>query len=409
MNRLKTIFLWVLLAIIAFVVFGYFSVYRYPRLTLDPSPKAQQLTLASGTQLAFKGAYLKRKGLADFRAFTPDVQLQIHSGEQSDSEIVLQIENIHPQATLHIEGDSAQIQESSEGLLRKVSLKNIPPKTKVNLTWRFPEKPSYRFAAIGDTGGNKELSWGLIRAQQLGADFVLHLGDAYYDSDEIGQVGARMNQSSIPVYTANGNHDFRGPDGNSIQTFLQNVSPLNARFSLLGHCFLNVDTGAYMFPPNKGGRATLLAAEIKAQAQNPQACKDYIVFTHKPILSDFIAEFPQREHSLHGYDAKPLIKQLQALKNVTIIAGHIHQDFEFKQDGLRTIVTGSGLAQADLMEGEYRAQILLGDIVADAFVKTQWARNKMPMAYHCSKKVARSILEDAPEKAGVLEQVCLEN
>jgi len=333
------------------------------------------------------GGYLKDALEVRFRAYQPDVSLHISSNGQTARQII-RLENIHPDAVFTLTGDSrAEVLEVKHGLLREVELSGMQTGEVLNLSWEFPEKTVYRFVAIGDTGGDEELSWGLIRAHELGADFVLHMGDAYYDKSETGGIGARMNESKIPVYTANGNHDFLGPNGNAIDQFLKNIGPLNARFSLLGNCFINLDTGAYMYPSHKGARAELLAAEVINHRLNPERCTNTIVFTHKPMVTKFDAEFPQRKHALHGYDSNYIISQLQQLDRVSTIAGHIHNDFEFEQDGFKTYVTGSGLAHKDLVQGGHYARVLVGEIRADKPVKLEWELNAMPMGYHCSEKI----------------------
>ena len=291
-------------------------------------------------------------------------------------------------------------------MLREVELSGFQAGEELTLSWVFPEKSTYRFVAIGDTGGNEELSWGLIRASELGADFVLHMGDAYYEDAEIPGIAARLNGSKVPVFMANGNHDFLGPNGNAVEHFLNNIGPLNARFSLLGTCFINLDTGSFMYPPHKGGRAALLAAETVNQQRDPAHCTNTIVFTHKPVLLDFEADFPQRKHSLHGYDAQRIIDRLQQLNKVTLLAGHIHNDFSFEQDGFKTYVTGSGLAHRDLMQGGHYARVLVGDIRAGEPVKIEWALNAMPMKYHCSKKIYKSLKYYKSPLAKVVNDAC---
>jgi hypothetical protein len=368
-------------------LYGQYRVVRYPRITVDPTPLPHSLVLDSGLEVAASGGYLKEILETRFRAYQPDVSLHISTNEQTARQII-RFENIHPDAVFTWTGDGrAKVLEIKHGLLREVELSGMQAGEGLNLSWEFPKKSVYRFVAIGDTGGDQELSWGLIRAHELGADFVLHLGDAYYDKLEIGGIGARMNESEIPVYTANGNHDFLGPNGNAIDQFLKNIGPLNARFSLLGNCFINLDTGSYMYPPHKGARADLLAAEGVNHRRNPERCANTIVFTHKPMVVEFEAEFPQRKHALHGYDSKSMINQLRQLDRVTVIAGHIHNDFEFEQDGFKTYVTGTGLAHKDLVQGEHFARVLVGEIRADKPLKLEWELNAMPMEYHCSKKI----------------------
>ena len=142
-----------------------------------------------------------------------------------------------------------------------------------------------------------------------------------------------------------------------------------------------------MYPAHKGERAGMLAAASVNQQIHPQHCAEFIVFTHKPLVEAYESEFPKRDHALHGYDSWSLIRQLQKLGRVTILAGHIHADFEFEQDGFKTYVTGSGLAHSDLLQDSFVARVLVGTVRAGQVVEFEWALNQMPMEYHCSRKV----------------------
>jgi predicted phosphodiesterase len=387
-------------------LYGQHAIYRYPRLAFDPAQRPDSVMLNSGLLLEAKGAYLKEVFESRFRAYQPEAGLQVSSEGQSLKQII-RLENIHPDAIFMVTGESsAQLQERTHGLLREVEISGMSDNETLTLSWHFPEKLAYRFVAIGDTGGDKELSWGLRRANELKADFILHMGDAYYDQSEIEKIGIRMNEAKVPVYTANGNHDFLGPQGNAIESFLTNIGPLNAEFNLLGHCFINLDTGAYMYPAHKGERAGLLAAEVVNHRRAPSRCTDYIVFTHKPMVDNFEAEFQQRKHALHGYDARWIIGQLQQLGTVTILAGHIHADFEFEQDGFKTFVTGSGLAHADLTRGGHYAKVLVGEIRADLPLQTEWVFNQMPIEYHCSKKIYQLLKRDKSPQAQAVNDAC---
>lgn len=396
-----------ILIVWGFVLYGQYAVYRYPTLTIDPEPRPLSLNSDSGWLIEANGAYLKFGRNNQFRAFQPQVELRF-TAMKNTKVTKIQLENIHPLATLEVLGsDREKLQESLKQLTRTIKLSAAKEGDVFSLVWRFPVKSSYRFVAMGDTGGDRELEWNLIRAGQLNSDFILHAGDAYYDIDEVNIAGSRLNQAPVPVYMANGNHDFQGPENNAIDTFLQDIGPMNARFSLLGHCFINLDTGAFMYPPEKGERASLLTAEIINQNTGNSQCIDNIILTHKPVLGKFEADFPQRNHSLYGWDSAPLIKQLKQLKNLSLIAGHIHKDFEFKQEGISTYVVGSGLANQDLLTGKKVARLLVGEISADAPLKTEWVSNGMPMEYHCSNRLYRRFRKNESHLAALIKSSCI--
>ncbi len=354
------------------MLFGQHAVFRYPSLELDPTPRPTELENSFGIKITAEGAYFNQSEKFYLRAFKPEVKLHVRLNGKNQP-ITIKIENIHPHSTLRTDGKPEQLSEKISGLLRQITIEDPTNRDVLNLTWVFPQKKSYRFAAIGDTGGNKYLARSLIRAQEVDADFLLHLGDVYYDAGDVARSRVLMNAAKIPVYTAVGNHDYRGHGGNTIDTFTKNIGPVNARFELHGHCFINLDTGKFIYPPHKGDRAGLLSAELVNHKRKSSNCTDYIVFTHKPVISDFKHSlFPKAEHTLHGYDAHWLLDRLQQLENVTIIAGHIHGNFEFKQDQLSTFVSGNGLAGASLNKEGSLAQILVGTIQKETPLKTDW-------------------------------------
>jgi len=406
-QKFYLVILALLVVVTVFLLYGQYTVYRYPVLTTDPVPRPLGQNNDPDWLITTDGAYLRFDNQSLYRAFQPQVTLTITAlGDGKGKRI--EVENIHPDAKLEIQGaDPDQVLEKQAGLLRRIDIPALKQGERLRLNWRFPEKSSYRFIAIGDTGGDRELEWNLIRAGQLNPDFILHTGDVYYDIDEVNIAGSRLNLAPVPVYTTNGNHDFQGPEDNAIDTFLQDIGPMNARFSLLGHCFINLDTGAFMFPPEKGERASLLAAEIINQNTGNRQCTDTIIFTHKPVLGKFEAEFPQRDHSLYGWDSAPLIKQLKELKNLSLITGHIHKGLEFEQEGIKTYVSGSGLATQDLLTGKNVDRLLIGEISANTPLKMEWASINMPMEYHCSKRIYRRFVKDDNPLAALLESSCV--
>ncbi|MCK5923115.1 MAG: hypothetical protein KAG66_19405, partial [Methylococcales bacterium] len=189
-------------ALSLFLLLGQQKVYRYPALSFDPAPMPTSDSSRPDWDMQASGAYQKQSTEWVFRAFEPDVSVQILS-KTSQMSSAFEMENIHPAAKLHVSSDSARINETITGLSRIIEFSGLKAGETLVLHWAFPVKPVYRFAVFGDSGGGTELDWGLIRAEQLGADFVLHLGDAYYDEGSVGTVGEHMNRSKIPVYVAN--------------------------------------------------------------------------------------------------------------------------------------------------------------------------------------------------------------
>ncbi|MFT5258462.1 MAG: putative phosphodiesterase [Saprospiraceae bacterium] len=393
MRFIRLLALLLLAAVLIFVSIGYLFTYRYPGLRFDPIPLTTELNPRDVT-ISAQGAYVKDSKQGLFRAFSPHISFAVEASKQT--EVSISLENVHPQAQVIF--DEAMIfQEHVMGLKRTISFttgKNSLSTFKV----QFPEKDKYRFGAIGDSGGDSELAWGLKRLASQDVDFILHLGDGYYTPDNVGNVQIHFNQAAVPVYATNGNHDFHAKEWLTVETYMQNIGPLNNRFKLLNHCFINLETGGFMFPTHGGDRGRFLRETVQQLTTTPNECQP-IIFTHKPILSNLDLDIPQVKHTLYGYDSRWILKQLHKLPNPVLLAGHIHQDFEFTQDGIKTYVTGSGLAQDDLLAQGFVAKLLIGEINADGELSTQWITNEMPLNYHCSQKVRNSLQHKMDKKS----------
>ena len=69
------------------------------------------------------------------------------------------------------------------------------------------------------------------------------------------------------------------------------------------------------------------------------------------------------------------------------MAGHIHIKDEFEDGDVRTLVSGQGLAHADLIVDHPIAEILLGDVTPDQErVVYSWAPINMPLEAHCNPR-----------------------
>ena len=384
MKTLKSLAALLLLIAIGLAILIQFKALRYPGVFFDPAPLSQTTSQPSLNANA-TGAYLKGPEENRFRAYVPSPSLTIQSVATG---IELLIENIHPQATLHAPEDS--VEEASDGLLRRIRFSQAA--TDLELRWQFPEKQRYRFGVVGDTGANRELSWVQKRFAESGADFILHLGDLYYYPDDLGAAHQRFNQSVVPVYTAIGNHDFRGPNGASHELYLRNVGPLNSRFQLLGQCFINIDTGAYSVPVSGGYRAKFLKQAITDITADKNPCIASIIFTHKPFVEGLPPKtIPKQKHSLSGWQGNWVFKKIKALGPSHILAGHIHKDFEYSIDGIKHYVVGSGMAHKDLSRKKPAARLLIGEIEAGKPAQFEWINNEMPINYHCSGKIRKKL------------------
>ena len=325
-----------------------------------------------------------------WRAFAPEPVLRI----KGDFKVTL--DNIHPRATLDVSGNGNVSQEAVAGLMRTVT-GNSATGT-LTLRWSVPFAQSYRFAAIGDTGGDRELAWALQRAQQLGAQFLLHLGDLYYQPNDDLNVTHTLSSAPLPTYAAIGNHDLpRSSDSELKNWFERQVGPRNASFSLGGIQFINLDTAADTIPWSGGARGALLR-QIPPLDHNP-GIRDTVVFTHRPVTDLRQPKDQPTDHSIKNWGEDQWLHGELLRRGIgAVINGHIHSSLEQDDRGLRTYIAGEGLAHLDIVAsrgtlgwfdtpGNHVAQILIGEVIPQAPVRYHWDALDMPLQAHCSQRL----------------------
>ena len=333
-----------------------------------------------------------------WRAFTPEPILHVHG----DFEITL--DNVHRSAALEVDGPLSKLDERIEGLQRQVRGQAVNGQGAL-LQWRVPFDQQFRFAAIGDSGGDREFAWTLERAHQLGADFLLSLGDIYYQPGDNENVLRHLSNSPLPVYAAIGNHDIvRGWDQNLLHWFEKGVGPRNSTFKLGGIQFINLDTAADTVPWSAGQRGVLLR-QIPELSQNP-GIRDYVVFTHRPITDLRPPEQQPTDHSIENFgEGEWLRDELLARGARNILNGHIHASIEKDDQGLHTMIAGEGMAHLDIVKSrgdiswfddpEQRvAKILIGDVAPGQPVLYHWEPLLMPIDAHCSKRLRSAMARE---------------
>lgn len=359
---------------------------------------------AGGAEVTAQGAVFQevRQDAFRFRAFVPEPAFAVRGDRGAEVRIV--IENLHTEAALDVKpSPSFPVSEDRDGLTRSLVLTAAPAKRR--FAWRFPRPEAYRFAAIGDTGGGAELHWVLERAAELGADFLIHLGDIYYEDGDFERAAANLNGAAIPTYATIGNHDFHDGWRPVYPRFHRVVGPSNTGFTLGGIEFVGFDTAADFIPVARGRRAQLL--ENLRPVDTGAGIRDRVAFTHMPLRD------PQegRSHAV-GRDAEAqwLRSRLLASGTRNLLVGHIHIKEEFDDQGLRTYITGQGLGHADLIgDGPYRrfAEILLGDVGPGEPVRYQWRPLNMPFEAHCNARNFKVLdVMDRPEVKAKLLAAC---
>jgi hypothetical protein len=281
--------------------------------------------------------------------------------------------NIHPAALLHVTGDAGHVDETVEGLSRQVSF-SLETASETRLEWRFPNPDSYRFAALGDTGGNAELEWALNRAHDLGADFFLHLGDLNYWEGDYQRSIAYFDNAPLPCYVTIGNHDFH-VGGPVYKPFVEQIGPRNAMFDLGGIRFLNIDTASDTYPPWAGERGQL----IRTLGGDP-GIRDIVVFTHRPF-ADPRLDF---DHTINGLGETGWLHSNLVKAGVkNMITGHIHIKDELEYEGIHTYIAGQGLGNDDVISNRPVSEILIGDVVPGEPVRYRWEALALPEMSLC--------------------------
>jgi predicted phosphodiesterase len=376
---------------------------RYPTLQFEPAATPRW---GKHSVLGFRadghGAFYQREEARQlvFRAYVPEPVVQVNGTFE------LKIGNVHPQAQLTIDGDGNISEERIDGLFRLVT--GNSSKGTLTLRWDFPKQDHYRFTAIGDTGGDLELAWVLNRSQQVGADFVLHLGDYYYQPVDPERTTLHLEKSPLPVFSAIGNHDFHnrfgGPDP---QDFIQQIGPRNSTFTLGNIQFINLDTSVDHLPVSAGKRGQLLQ-HIQPLASQSQL-SDYVVFAHRPITDPRPAETRPSNHSVEGLQEDAwLYRQLVQRGVKRVINGHIHISTEFDDRHIHTYIAGQGLAHADIIGRRPQARILVGNVEPGIPVTYQWADLNMPFESHCNERLHRILGgDDYADQLEPLKAACI--
>ena len=351
-----------------------------------------------------------------WRAFTPEPALR------TQGVFHITIDNIHSLATLRHDGAGQIHDESIDGLKRTVRGEATSDRA-LTLRWEVPFADSYRFAAIGDTGGGRELEWSLQRTHQLGAQFLLLLGDIYYEPGDDLSVIHHLANSPVPVFSAFGNHDIvRGFDRNLLHWFERGVGPRNSTFRLGGIQFINLDTAADIIPWSAGMRGALLR-QLPALRDNP-GIREYVVFSHRPITDLRPIEEQPSDHSIENFgEGEWLREQLLRIGARTILNGHIHNTIERDDQGLYTYIAGEGLAHLDIVKSqghvdwfkqsaEKSARILIGQVEPQASVSYRWDLLNMPLEMHCSARLRADMAKEQGHFDAMLDhlaKVCTHN
>jgi len=356
---------------------------RYPRLTFEPKKHATELERADAIftwndVIAINSEHTKQQdtqsNVVHFRAIAPEPSLSIKT--LASTQLSLSIDNISPEATLNIVGkDIKKVDEQIQGLNRQLVLESSGAQT-IELNWTLDWQDGFDFAILGDTGGDSELDWSLKRAHELGAKFLLHLGDFNYIEGEYDLAITAFANAAIPTYVSIGNHDFND-DGLIYKQFLNEIGPMNHAFVIGGVRFINLDTALNFFPAGSGNRSDFFQALLTDETPY----SDQVIFTHRPLKDPR----PNDDHHITGINEIEWVgKMCRAVGAKNYFNGHVHHSSELDIEGLHQYTAGEGLGHEDIILQRQVAQLLMGRVQLNKPVSYRWASLNMPWALHTS-------------------------
>ena len=310
-----------------------------------------------------------------FRAFAPEpiIQLKAKSGTQ----LFLFINNVHPEIIWQVD-EGQLIESASLGNTNHMLHVKAGDSETVKLRAVFPREDGYRFAAIGDTGGESELSWCIHRAKQLDADFLLHLGDFAYSDGDYSKAVSRFHKATLPCYIAIGNHDFHY-SGKIFQPYINELGVFSHRFQLHDSQFINIDTANDFFPPSAGQRGDVIKSMVSGESLGGVAPTEHFAFSHRP-LKDMR---PGDDHHINGVGEREWLQKV--FKQVGLkyyFCGHVHHKFETDLDGVLQLNAGQGLGHEDLLANRSISEICLVQKERGLAASHTWKELQMPVEYY---------------------------
>ncbi len=389
---------------LGFAVYAYRRGIRYPALSLESTQLADEINLPD-LKIVLHDLFETADGTHDvieLRAFAPEPRMVIHT--PPGAILQFKVNNIAEDALLVTEPGTVEVlHEGVTGINRSLKIKTTGSNP-ISLAWRLPQIEQYSFAAIGDTGAGLELKWCIQRAHQLGARFLLHLGDFNYRPGDYDEAIRLFREAPLPCYVSIGNHDFHD-SGLISHKFLRGIGPLNHRFSIGKTRYVNLDTAANTLPVGGGHRGKMMQQLIKEKSQ----FVDTVAFSHRPLHDP--RPDADGDHDI-GSNAERdwLIRKLKQANIKTLLSGHIHIFDRSEFDGIDNIIVGQGLGHQDLIVNGDHSKMALGRVDREGKVSYEFAPLAMPMEMHCHPRsdVVKHSLRDAPHAPVIqkIDQAC---
>ncbi|GHA05386.1 hypothetical protein GCM10008090_13710 [Arenicella chitinivorans] len=372
--------------------YSYHRGLRYPRLSLEPRALDSALN-TQGAQLRLTDLVAIKQRSSNssvnftLRAVTPTPSLHLLT---QGTQLEVEINNVLPNAKLRVQTQAkSDIQEQIDGINRRLKISS-KSHDEITLSWEHGLDDGFDFAVIGDTGGGLELDWCLNRAVELGAQFLLHLGDFNYTAGEYDRAIHQFHHAPLPCYISLGNHDFND-SGLMYHRFLAELGPLNAHFTVAGTRFINIDTAADFFPAQAGLRGDMLQRLAKV----PSSVENTLMFSHSPLRDPR----PNDDHEVGGINEVAwLLSMANNLNTSDYLCGHVHHSAELDIGGLRQWTAGEGLGHEDLIHQRQVAQLLLGRVEIGRAVAYRWQDLSMPWSMHTSPTHQHKLRRDQRER-----------
>lgn len=352
---------------------------RYPPISFEHRAVTPGLR-SSETDLDLYDLIVVKDG--GLRAIAPEPSIVIKRVAGSPSITVL---NIAPNAVLTLdEKITALLDEEIDGITRTVHLQEgLQGST---LKWILPVSEGFEFAVMGDTGGGSELAWTLKRAHDLGAQFLLHLGDFNYSEGEYDLAIDHFNNAELPCYISIGNHEYHS-SGLIYDKFLSQIGPMNHAFELAGKRFINLDTSVDFWPAHAGNRGRFLSSLLGAG----QYDGEQIIFTHRPLKDPQ----PHDDHEIGGIgEVDWLSAQFQDLGVSTLLSGHVHHSAELDYRGLRQMTIGEGLGHEDLVLQKHVSKMMMATVELGKNLEHRWVGLNMPWSEYQNPKHLKQLKFD---------------
>lgn len=372
--------------------YSYHRGLRYPRLSLEPhaldtSFKHQGAAFELADLIPIKSTATKSNTAVSLRAFTPTPELRIQAGRV---DLEVEVNNVLSGAQLQVKTNAnTEVHEDVDGINRRLLIRSKSD-DEIILSWEHDLDHGFDFAIIGDTGGGTELDWCLQRAAELGARFLLHLGDFNYSDGEYDRAIQQFHDAPLPCYISIGNHDFND-SGLVYHKFRTELGPLNSHFTIAGTRFINIDTAADFFPAQAGLRGNLL----QRLAKSPHAPENTVMFSHSPLRDPR----PNDDHEVGGINEVAwLLSMAKTLNTSDFLCGHVHHSAELDISGLRQWTAGEGLGHEDLIHQQPVAQLLMGRVQPGQAVSYQWQDLSMPWSLHTSPTHKFKLLRDQRQR-----------